>query len=139
MGMWLPRCPYCGGRMLPQATQDRWISYVCSNENCRAVSPHDRSFNSALNKAHSYAGIEKSWINRDEYIPCRQDEYLCECELTRMVNVNYSCATTYYAVLHWDSERRMFDHEADGYGIDNQFMRVKRWIDFKGNKNLCGT
>lgn len=134
----LPRCPYCGERMFPQATQDSWISYVCNNAECKAVSPRDRTFGRALNKADTRAKPVLEWFNRDEYQPARDDDFLCEYAFVDPIKPDEKPSMLFYGVRRWYVAQEKFAYEKEGPDRFNQVIRVLRWMDFKGTTATQG-
>lgn len=126
------QCLYCHSRMLPRVMPDGWIAYVCSNDDCKAVSPHDRSFTRALNKAQNRADVVLEWYDREEYEPAQQGEYLCEYTFINPAFPDAPPVMTFYGVQRFDVYSRRFNHEkvqADGFG---HRLKILRWMDFGG-------
>lgn len=128
----LPSCPYCGGRMFPQATQDGMISYVCNNADCKAVSPRDRTFGRALNKADSRACAVVEWFDRAVFQPTRPDDYLCEYAFIDSKRPEKEPIMTFYGVRRWNMEKDKFDTEKRDPADEDYLIRIIRWMDFKG-------
>lgn len=128
----LPHCPYCNCRMLPQATQDGWINYICSNADCKAVSPRDRSFGRAHDKADALANLALIWHDRNREEPKRQDDFLCEYTFTPTLDSREAPVMTFYGVRRWNVIEHRFDYEETEPNRHSQYLKVLRWLDFKG-------
>ena len=122
----LPKCPYCGARMFPQASTDGWISYICSNAECKAVSPREKTFGKALDKAEKRAEVTLKWINRDKYEPAQNGEYLCEYAYVK--SPDEEPVLRYYGVRGFDVAERRFKYEGESFL--HQTVKVLRWADF---------
>lgn len=128
----LPSCPFCGSRMFPQATQDGWINYVCGNADCKAVSPRDRTFGRALNRADARANAVVEWFERTEFEPTRQDDFLCEYAFMNPKKPEEKPVMTFYGVRRWNMIERKFDYEKEDPGEHGHVIQILRWMDFKG-------
>ena len=133
----LPYCPFCRmpngnvSRMRPQVDKDGWITYVCENPNCRAVSPRERTYNRALNRAKQRSEPVIDWFDRG-YEPTREDDYLCEYAFVRTDGGEKSYTKTHYGVWRWNPNAHRFGCEGDPPRGFAHEMKVLRWTDFKG-------
>ncbi len=133
----LPDCPFCGSRMLPQALTLGWISYVCSNTECKAVGPRERTFAGAAEKARNRVGVPMEWFSREEYIPMREDDYLCEYGFVS--NWNDEPTALYYGVQRWNEYGMRFSRESNRRDFNGFQLRVYRWMDFKSGARVRAT
>lgn len=110
--------------MLPQASSDTSISYVCSNPLCRAVSPRARTFHEALEKARKRAETPLVWHDRKTDPPTIPGQYLCKYTFGDVT----PHSLFFYGVLSWYPEQR-FQHEA----FTGQAGRINiiSWMDFQ--------
>ena len=121
-----PICPWCGSRMLPQVTEEKLVSYRCTNKACLAVSPHAGSFHDAADKAVKRAEKPLKWHDRKSDPPTVPGEYLCEYTFApesplRMI---------FYDVLSWYAEQRFQHEKSDALYLGQAFV-ILRWMDFK--------
>ena len=133
----LPYCPFCRmpngsvSRMRPQLDADGWIAYVCENPACRAVSPRERTYNRALNRARQRSELVVDWSDRG-YEPTREDDYLCEYAFVSSDDPGKSYTQTHYGVWKWKADTHQFSCEGDPPQGFTHRMIVVRWMDFKG-------
>lgn len=127
----MPRCPYCDARMRPHATQDGWKSYVCPNPECKAVSPRDRSFGRALDKAKEHVFSTTEWFDRSRSEPTRADDFLCEYAFFDVDKPDDEPVLTFFGVRQWNEKEKRFAFENEAPDTNNHTLRVLRWLDFK--------
>ena len=127
MSYTLPRCPYCGSRMLPQVTEEKLVSYRCTNRACLAVSPHAVTFHEAAGKAAERAEKPLKWHDRKADPPIRPGDYLCEYVFAPEGPMRVK----FFGVLSWYADGH-FQHENSGPVWHDQTLAVIRWLDFGG-------
>lgn len=131
----MPHCPFCRmqdgskSRMHPQVSADGWISYVCDNPHCQAVSPRERTYNRALERAYGRSEPVLMWFNRDDE-PIRDDLYLVEYVFIYPQDPQKVPVSTYYGVYQWKPDIHQFTCEGDLPPFTCR-MKVIRWADFK--------
>lgn len=123
----LPRCPFCRGRMLPQARENGWFVYVC--EKCEAVSPKARSFGQALDKADARMEHELVWFNR-ENSPLIDGEYLCEYVYRIGNEPDSYLPRKCYGIRRFFTDDMAFDSERDN-AMFGKTTKILRWSDFR--------
>ena len=137
----MPYCPFCRmpdgskSRMHPQVSADGWISYVCDNPNCQAVSPRERTYNRAIERALKRSEPVLMWFDRDDE-PMRDDQYLCEYVFVYPDSPQKVPVSTYYGVWRWMPDTRQFGCEGSNKWFTCE-MKVLRWADFKGETEVA--
>ena len=138
-------CPYCRNKdgkeslMRPQKLDDGKISYVCTNPECRAVSPRADTFRVARLKARKRADVALVWFDRCTDEPLQQGDYLCEYAFFNAHDQHSTPISTFYAVWRWNNYERRFYNETQTPDYYGHYVRVLRWADFTGRATRRGT
>ena len=121
-----PLCPWCGSRMLPQVTEEKLVSYRCTNKACLAVSPHAGTFHDAADKAVKRAEKPLKWHDRESDPPKKPGVYLCEYVFS--LDKKH---LPFHGLYCWYTDEQRFEHEKENGLWHGQELIVVRWLDFK--------